>query len=63
MNFSWRLVMAPLEIIDYVAVHELIHLEEMNHSRRFWDKVRAVLPDYKNRRAGLKDNQWFHSLD
>lgn len=63
LNFSWRLVMAPLEIIDYVAVHELIHLEEMNHSRRFWDKVRAVLPDYKDRRAGLKDNQWFHSLD
>ena len=55
--------MAPLEIIDYVAVHELIHLEEMNHSRRFWDKVRAVLPDYKNRRALLKDNQWFNSLD
>lgn len=63
LNFSWRLIMAPLAIIDYVVVHELTHLEELNHSSRFWNKVKAVLPDYKNQEARLKNNQWFSSLD
>ncbi|MFH1772120.1 MAG: SprT family zinc-dependent metalloprotease [Candidatus Omnitrophota bacterium] len=56
LNFSWRLVMAPLEVIDYVAVHELIHLLVKNHSRNFWNKVKLVIPEYRERRKWLKNN-------
>jgi predicted metal-dependent hydrolase len=54
LNFSWRLVMAPLPVIDYVVVHELVHLHEKNHSRRFWDKVKTLMPDYKLQVGWLK---------
>lgn len=56
LNFSWRLIMAPLEIVDYVVVHELIHLYERSHSHVFWNKVRGVLPDYKEKESFLKHN-------
>jgi len=56
LSFTWRLVMAPLEIIDYVVLHELCHLKEMNHSRAFWERVETILPDYKRRRKWLKKN-------
>lgn len=56
LNFSWRLMMAPLNIIDYVVVHELVHIEERNHSKNFWNKVRIILPDYKQSEKWLKDN-------
>jgi predicted metal-dependent hydrolase len=56
LNFSWRLIMAPLDVIDYVVVHELAHIPEKNHSSRFWDKVRVVLPGYKNRKKWLREN-------
>ncbi len=56
INLTWRLVMAPLEIIDYVVVHELSHLREHNHSKAFWAQVEATLPDYKSRRKWLKTN-------
>ena len=55
INFTWKLAMAPLEIIDYVVVHELAHITEKNHSSRFWNKVQTLLPDYKKRRKWLKD--------
>ena len=42
--------------IDYVVAHELAHLREMNHSPRFWDVVRSVLPDYERSRGVLKDD-------
>lgn len=54
--FSWRLVMAPLKIIDYVVVHELAHLKEKNHSKRFWDLVGQMDPDYKQDRRWLREN-------
>jgi len=57
VNFSWRLIMAPLEIIDYVIVHELVHLEQRDHSRLFWDKVKSIMPDFKRRQKWLKDNE------
>ena len=54
INFSWRLIMADDDIIDYVVVHELAHLSEMNHSARFWKIVEGIQPDYKARKARLK---------
>jgi len=57
INYSWRLIMADDDVIDYVIVHELAHLLEMNHSKKFWDIVKNVLPDYKDRRVRLKELQ------
>ena len=57
MNFSWRLMMADDDVINYVVVHELAHLKEMNHSPRFWAVVADILPDYKQRQARLKTLQ------
>jgi len=51
--FNFRLVMAPIEVIDYVIVHELCHLTHMNHDRSFWRRVGSVLPDYKKRQEFL----------
>lgn len=56
LNFNWRLVMAPLPVMDYVVVHELLHLVEPNHSKKFWDLVENVCPDYKDSRDWLKKN-------
>ena len=56
LNFNWRLILAPLEVLDYVVVHELAHRREMNHSDRFWKQVESVLPDYTWRKAWLKKN-------
>ena len=56
LYFNWRCVMAPPSIIDYIVVHEMSHLTIPNHSKRFWQKVGSVLPDYKKRRKWLKDN-------
>ena len=52
--FSWLLMLYPNEAIDYVVVHELAHLVEMNHSPRFYKIIEAVLPDYKARKKLLK---------
>ena len=54
LHFSWRLVMAPQSIIDYVVAHELAHIPERNHSPRFWSKVGMVMPGYKERKQWLK---------
>lgn len=58
LNFNWKLMLAPPEILDYVVVHELCHLKEMNHSPAFWHEVEKVLPDYAQRKKWLKDNGW-----
>lgn len=55
LNFSWRLIMAPDDVIDYVVVHELAHTKELNHSDKFWAIVASILPDYKERESKLKD--------
>lgn len=54
VNFCWRLIMAPPGIIDYVVVHELVHLNQHDHSKAFWSKVEQIMPDYKTRRNWLK---------
>ena len=56
LNFNCLLMRTPDEIIDYVVVHELCHLKELNHSQRFWAEVEKVFPDYKERRKWLKDH-------
>jgi predicted metal-dependent hydrolase len=57
INFTWRLVMAPLEVIDYVVIHELAHLVHKGHTRVFWQKVKSIMPDYKQRSAWLDRNE------
>ena len=54
LNFSWRLMMAPREVVDYVVVHEVVHLEELNHSKRFWQKVKALAPDFLRAKRWLE---------
>lgn len=56
LNFNWKLVMAPIEVIDYVVAHELAHLSELNHSRSFWEAVRRMHPLYREYRTWLKRN-------
>ena len=56
LHFAWRLIMAPLHAIDYVVIHELAHTEVKNHSKRFWNKVRTMLPDYERSITWLKEN-------
>ena len=56
LNFNWKLVLMPEEILDYVVVHELAHRLQMNHSTEFWDEVEKILPDYRKRRQWLKEN-------
>ena len=53
VSFNWLLIMAPLDIIDYVIVHELSHLREMNHSSRFWLEVEKFYPDYREAKNWL----------
>ena len=57
LNFSWRLIQAPLEIVDYVIVHELVHLRQPDHSKKFWAKVKEIMPDYEQRRQWLRENE------
>ncbi|MDR1961436.1 MAG: M48 family metallopeptidase [Gracilibacteraceae bacterium] len=57
ISFSWRLIMSGDDEIDYVVAHELAHLTEMNHSARFWAIVEGVLPDFRQRRARLRELQ------
>lgn len=56
LNFTWRLAMAPLEVIDYVVLHELAHLKVKNHSPRFWKLVESLCPDFKHHRKWLRDH-------
>jgi predicted metal-dependent hydrolase len=56
ISFSWRLALAPVFVFEYVAVHELCHLVEMNHSPKFWGRLAKVLPDYVRGRSWLKEH-------
>lgn len=55
LNYSWRLIMAPPAVLDYVAAHEVAHRIEMNHSDRFWALVADMFPDHRTARKWLKD--------
>jgi predicted metal-dependent hydrolase len=56
LNFNWRLLLAPLPVLDYVVYHELAHLKEPNHSPRFWAVVAGPCPEYRERRRWLKQH-------
>jgi len=56
LNFNWRLLLMPEDVMEYVVVHELAHRREMNHSAAFWNIVEIYLPDYRTRRQWLKEN-------
>lgn len=57
INFTYRLLLVPEELADYVVVHELAHLKEMNHSCRFWSIVEQAMPDYRARRQRLREHE------
>ncbi|MGB3315571.1 MAG: SprT family zinc-dependent metalloprotease [Albidovulum sp.] len=54
LMYSWRLIMAPQDVLNYVAAHEVAHLEEMNHSEAFWTVVGRLMPDYARHRRWLR---------
>jgi predicted metal-dependent hydrolase len=58
LSFSWRLALAPREILDYVVVHELCHLRHHDHSQRFWALVGDVWPQYREHKAWLDNHGW-----
>ena len=62
LNFSWRMIMLPPEVLDYIIVHELAHLNELNHSRKFWIEVEQMMPDYKIYKNWLKNNSFNFEL-
>lgn len=62
LMFSWRLIMAPPQVLDYVAAHEVAHLEQMNHSPAFWEVVSGLMPHYAHPRRWLKaEGQALHA--
>jgi predicted metal-dependent hydrolase len=63
ISFTWRLVMAPPEIIDYVVLHELAHTVHHNHSPQFWNLVQSMQPDYAAKRKWLKQNSHLFHWD
>jgi len=56
INLNYLLIMAPMKVIDYVIVHELVHTIHKNHSAKFWQKVETIMPNYKDARKWLKEN-------
>ena len=54
LNFSYKLLFLPPCLRDYVILHELCHLRELNHSSQFWETMAEVMPDYKNRATALR---------
>lgn len=57
LNYNWKLILLPGELLEYVVVHELAHRKEMNHSSRFWEVVAKEMPDYRELRRKLKEHE------
>ena len=57
LNFNWKLIMAPEPVVDYVVIHELMHLEEMNHTNRFWKLVAEKCPDWRELKKWLREHE------
>lgn len=62
LHFSYRLIYAPVEVIDYVVVHELAHIVFKNHGARFWAQVAKYCPDYLQKRKWLKENAYLMEI-
>ena len=58
LNFNYRILFLPKRIADYIIIHELFHLKEMNHSRRFWNLIAEVVPDYLEIRKELRNKRF-----
>jgi len=56
ISYNWKLILSPPHIIDYVVVHELCHMKELNHSPNYWKWVESILPDHKARRRWLREH-------
>lgn len=56
LSFSWRLLMAPYPVIDYIIVHELAHIKEKNHSKKFWAYLGTLMPEYETQKRWLREN-------
>jgi len=56
LNFNWKIIMAPLKVIEYLVVHELVHLIHSNHSKEFWQTVAEIIPDYEEKKEWLRIN-------
>lgn len=59
INLSTRLLLAPEDVIDYVMIHELAHLIQANHSKKFWDIVESIMPDYEEKISWLRENNQY----
>ena len=58
LTFNWRLVMAPLDVLDYVVLHEMCHMVHLNHDRSFWRLVGKYMPDYEDKQDWLSHSHW-----
>ena len=56
LSFSWRLIQAPLAVVDYVVIHELVHTVFHNHSKKFWQRLGMILPEYQEHRRWLREH-------
>jgi predicted metal-dependent hydrolase len=56
LNFNWRLILGPKHVLEYVVVHELVHLDIKKHNEEFWSRVREIFPEYKKANRWLSDN-------
>lgn len=62
INLNWKLVFAPPEVIDYVILHEVLHLRHMNHSQAFWDDIKSYCPNFKEHKKWLAANSYLLML-
>lgn len=62
LSFSWRLLMAPYPVIDYIIAHELAHIREKNHSKKFWSFLETLMPGYEDQKRWLRENSHLLSL-
>ncbi|MCR4421720.1 MAG: M48 family metallopeptidase [Exilispira sp.] len=63
LNFSYRILLLPVDVIDYVVIHEIVHLKVRDHSKRFWKEVQNIMPDYKKHHNYLKENRCLLSFN